>query len=248
MLPVINLGPLSLPAPQLVLILGLWLGTVLAERHVTRKGSDSDVLFKVIWISLASGILGGRLSFIARNPIAFQGEWTSVFSLNPALIDPVGGFLIALVAGYIVSSRNQQANGDFLNDLVPFFAVLTSTTFLANFASGAGYGTLTDAPWGIELWGGPRQPVQLYYLFASLVVLYLVVFRNNAQEQIPWATFLSFVIYTTGYLIVLSSFQDSAGNLIGGFRVTQLASWFIFTLCIFIFNRINNKEVKNATV
>lgn len=246
MFPIINLGPLSLPAPHLVLIFGLWLGSALAESRAKKAGREGEALFKVIWISLAAGVLGARLSFIARNPGAFQGEWNSVFSLNPALLDPSGGLMIALVAGYIVAFRNKISIGMLLNDLVPFVSILTSAIYLANFASGSGYGALTDLPWGVDLWGGHRHPVQLYYFSASLVVLYLVVFKRGAKDRPPFAALLSYMIYTAGYLIVLSAFQDPSHYLIGEYRLIQLVSWAVFTSSLVLLKIQTTKEATYA--
>jgi phosphatidylglycerol:prolipoprotein diacylglycerol transferase len=246
MFPLINLGPISLPAPQLILIIGIWIGASLAEKRAEKNSNNSEILSKVIWGAIFAGILGGRLSFVARNYSAFLGQWGSVFSLNPALFDPAGGFLVTLAAGYFLSARKHQANWSLLNDLVPFFAVLAPTIYLSNFAAGAGFGTITGLPWGIVLWGGQRHPVQLYYLFSSLVVLYIVVFKSNAKNHEPDPRLFLFVIYTAGYITILSAFQDPGGNTIGVFRIIQLVSWIIFTSSIFIFNRIRTEGGENA--
>ena len=246
MFPIISLGPLSLPAPQLILLVGLWLGSSIAERQAKNAGRKSELLFKIIWTTILAGILGARLSYIARNPGAFQGQWLSIFSLNQALFDPMGGFLIACTTGYFVALRNQVANWALLDDLTPLFSILAPAIFLANFASGSGYGATTDAPWGIDLWGGHRHPVQLYYLIASLIVLSLVLSRRKLVEEISGISILLFFTLTFGYLIIISTFQDPARNLIAGFRVMQLASWIFFTISIIFYNRLKMKGVENA--
>ena len=178
MLPVLSIGPLSLPTAPLLLLIGFWLGSSFAEKKSKQSGKDPDLLAKIIWYALVAGILGARLSFIARNPAAFQGNWRSVFSLNPALLDPVGGLVISLVIVYYLASIDNLPFLSLLDELVPLFAVLAPAIFLANFASGSGIGLLTDLPWGMDLFGGPRHPVQLYFLLSSLIVLYFVSSRR----------------------------------------------------------------------
>lgn len=248
MFPIINLGPISLPAPQFILFIGVWLGSALSERRAKKASRDTEILFKIIWISLIAGILGARLSFVARNPAAFQGQWISLLSINQASLDPASGFLIAFTAGYFVAARNQMAKWALLDDLVPFFAVLIPAVFLSNFASGSGFGTFTDLPWGIDLWGGSRHPVQLYYLSASLIVL-LLILSSSTKVEIPGGNLMiSFIVYTSGYLTVLAYFQESAGSTLLGFRILQLISWGVFTLFVILLY-INNKEkVKNEVV
>jgi phosphatidylglycerol:prolipoprotein diacylglycerol transferase len=245
MFPIINLGPLSLPAPQLILLIGLWLGSTLSERRAKKFGRNSEILLKIITISIIAGILGARISYIARNPSAFQGHWLSVFSLNPALLDPLGGILIAIVSGYFVAARNQQTNLDLLDDLVPLFSVLLASIHLSNFASGSGYGTLSNLPWAIDLWGGMRHPTQLYYLCANLAVMYITLVYKRPGTEIAGRTTILFVILTTGYSVILNTFQDPAGHLLWGFRSTQLLSWLIFTASIIFYNQALTKKDPN---
>ena len=245
MFPILNLGPLSLPASPLFQLIGFWLGTSLVERQAKKAGRNPELLSKMIWITIAAGILGARLSFIARYPSAFQGEWTSIFSLNLALLDPIGGIAISLATLYFLASKNHLLTWTLLDDLVPLIAVLLPAIYLANFASGTGFGMLTDLPWGVEQWNGYRHPVQLYYLVSGLVVLYLVVFRYNPSQIRPGLRFISFLTYTSGYLTFLYSFQDPLGNLIGGVRVIQFMAWVVFTACTFTYFKLKSSEVND---
>lgn len=242
MFPVINIGPLSLPAPSLILILGFWLGTTLAEKQANKSGSDASLLSNILLSALVAGILGARLSFIARNPAAFLGNWKSIISLNPALLDPVGGLAISLAVLYFLSTKNQLNLGHLLDDLTPFFAVLAPSIFLSNFASGSGFGMFTDLPWAVDQWGGPRHPVQLYYFFSSLAVLYLIINKNNLKYSHNGSVFLSFMIYSSGYFIFFYTFQDPQLFTFAGFRIFQLFTWVIFTVCIVIYHRLKKDE------
>ena len=246
MLPIINLGPLTIPVPYFVLLLGIWLGAILTEDLAKKSGQDAEYLDKIIWGSIFAGLLGARVSFIARNTGAFENQWGSIFSLNLGLLDPAGGILIGLATGYFLAVRFKQSDWSLIDRLVPFAAVLTSTIFLANFASGSGYGSFTELPWGIDLWGGPRHPVQLYYLLSSLVVLYWVVKPSMGRDHLAGTKLLLFIIYTTGYLTLLSAFQDPGNNIIGGFRGLQLISWILFTFGLFIYNKLTITKDTNA--
>lgn len=237
MLPIIELGPLSLPVPPLVLLLGFWLASFLAEKQEEKAGGDPSILSKIIWTASIAGLLGARLSFIARNLSAFQGQWISIFSLNPALLDPTGGALIALTAGYFVAVKNHCATKSLLDKLAPFIAVFAPAIYLSNFASGAGFGTITNLPWGIEIWGAHRHPVQLYYLISSLLVLFFVVIRTRKNNHPAGSKLLLFVVYTSGYLTLFSAFQDPGRALISGLRIPQLIYWGIFSISFFIYNK-----------
>ena len=235
MLPILSIGPLSLPASPLILLLGIWAGTWLMSRRVNSLGRSPEMLDQILWTSLAAGLIGARLSFIIRNPWAFKGQVLSIFSLNPALLDLLGGTLIALAAVLYLVSKNQLDIRRTLDDFVPFLAVLAPALYLAAFASGDGFGSITDLPWGVNLWGAARHPVQLYYLIGGLAVLALVLTNALRRFQIPGSLFALFLILTTGYLTVLSSFQEPANQLILRLRPFQLGCWAVFTLAVIFY-------------
>jgi prolipoprotein diacylglyceryltransferase len=68
MLPVLNLGPLSLPVPQFVLLIGFWAGSVLSDRKSKQILNNPGFIDRLLWTSILAGILGARLSYFARTP------------------------------------------------------------------------------------------------------------------------------------------------------------------------------------
>ena len=239
MFPIINLGPLSIPAPGFILLLGFWLGSVLAERKAKRFKVDPNLLEKVLWICLLAGLIGARLSYIARSPSAFQGNIPSIFSLNPNLLDPVGGILISTAVGFLYISNQRISFWVFLDSLTPFFAVIAITLSLSIFAAGTGFGTSTTLPWGISLWSELRHPVQIYYLIGGLVTLYIILAIKQTDDYQSGFTFLLFISLTSGFQLFFSGFQESASLIADGIRLLQLAYWSILAISLFLFNKRN---------
>lgn len=234
MFPIISLGPLSLPAPPLILLIGIWLGSALAEKKITSRGRVPANFDRILWTGVAAGLIGARISFFARNPGAFQGQFLAIFSLNPALLDLSGGILIALAASYYQITRHQLRFLDVLDDFTPFFAVFAPALFLSHYAAGAGFGMLTALPWGVEIWGGSRHPVQLYYAAGSLAVLALTQITGSVPEaDHPGSAFALFFCLTFGYLCFFSAYQDPAGLEVFGFRTYQVVYWVLFTAGLF---------------
>jgi len=225
MLPVLNLGPLSLPVPQFVLLIGFWAGSVLSDRKSKQILNNPGFIDRLLWTSILAGILGARLSYFARNPSAFSGEYLSLFSLNLNLFDPLGGLLIALAVSLFVVSRSKIPLLLVLDSISPFLGIFTAAIYLSRLASGAGFGSLTEVPWAINLWGGYRHPVQLYYLLGSFITLSIILTLLSNYSYTQGFVFFIFILSTCSYLLFFSRFEASEILLFAGFRLDQLLFW-----------------------
>jgi prolipoprotein diacylglyceryltransferase len=236
MFPYLSLGPLSLPTPELSLILGFLFGTMLADRELKKSDYDPKYLDNLIWVLFLSGLVGARVSYLARNFSAFQGNFKSIFSLNPALLDPAGGFLIALTAGFIYLSKKHISYWKILDELSIFLSTFLVFINLADFASGNNHGQPTDLPWGIELWGEFRHPVQLYFIISGAIILAVVVFVFRQRHHSTGFTFLAFSVLVSASYLFLSHFRVPDYFLPGGIRLYQLLFWFLLVISLVAFN------------
>jgi prolipoprotein diacylglyceryltransferase len=243
MFPTLSLGPISLPAPELILIIGFWIGITLASNKASQFSINSVVLDNLIWICLIAGLLGARLSFIARFPAAFKGNILSILSPNPAFLDPLSGFLIATAAGFIYLTQKQIPLRKVLDSTTLFLACLFAAIHLSNFASGDQFGIPSNLPWSISLWQENRHPVQLYYLMASLIILGWIIFTNHSNQKI--SIFYKFIAYTSAYLLFLSVFQEYQGPGLFSLRLDQLGYWLVLLMSLYGINHQINKTGDN---
>ena len=247
MLPVLNLGPLSVPVPEFALLLGFWMGSFIAERKARSFLDDPGIIDRILWTSMAAGLIGARLSFFARNTGAFSGELTSIFSLNLNLFDPIGGLLIALAVSIYIISKSGIPILNILDRLSPFFSIFLGALHFSNFAAGKGYGSLSQIPWAINLWGATRHPVQLYYLLGSLIGFGVILFllRNSTYAQ--GVIFFVFVLITSVYMLFFSRYESYANQFIFGFRLNQIIFWFT-TLFSLIFLNKQSPSIRQALI
>jgi prolipoprotein diacylglyceryltransferase len=233
MFPTINLGPLSLPAPEFILLLGFWLGSTLSERHAKRFNLDPLVLDKVLWITLLSGIIGARLSYVVRSSFAFEGNLLAIISLNPDLLDPAGGIFISTAVGFLFLSKQQISAKAFLDSISPFLGVMAIALSLSNFASGRGFGTSTVLPWGIDLWGEIRHPVQIYYIIGGFLTLLFLLSIFRIKIYLPGTIFTAFLSLTSGYRLFFSGFQETRFVTFYGIRISQVVVWAILLISLY---------------
>lgn len=157
MLPVLQIGPLAIQTPGLVLLIGIWLGLTLSERHSMRFGVPTNILSSMVLIGLITGVVGARLGYILRMPESFFESPLSIFSLNPGLLDPWGAMVSGMLGVLIYGQRQKLGFWQVLDSITPFIAVVAIAVGLAHLASGSAFGSPTNMPWAIELWGAKRM-------------------------------------------------------------------------------------------
>ncbi len=244
MLPVLNLGPLSLPVPQFVLLIGFWVGTVLSERKSKPLVDDPGFIDRLLWSSMLAGILGARFSYFARNPAAFNGEYLSLLSLNLNLFDPLGGLLIALTVSLFIVSRSKISPLLVLDSITPFLAIFTAAFHLSRLAAGTGFGVLTELPWAINLWGGYRHPVQLYYLLGSLITLSVILTFLIKYSYTQGFVFFVFVLLTCSYLLFFSRFETSDILIFAVIRLNQILFWVGSVISLVFLNKLTHNNIQ----
>ncbi|KAA3647250.1 MAG: prolipoprotein diacylglyceryl transferase [Chloroflexi bacterium] len=244
MLPILQVGPLAIQTPGLILLAGVWIGLSLAERNSQRYKIMPDTLYNLVFTMLVAGILGARLAYAARFPNAFIENPLSLISINPGLLDPFGGFLIAVVAGLIYGQRKNMLLWPTLDAVTPVIGIMLIAIPLSNLASGHAFGSPTTLPWGIRLWGAQRHPVQVYEMLAAGAVLWLMWPTRQPKEQPSGWTFLQFIVLSTALRLFFETFRGDSEVLANGIRFAQLSAWVILAIGLFTMNRIS-RQIKD---
>jgi phosphatidylglycerol:prolipoprotein diacylglycerol transferase len=233
MFPVLQIGPLALRTPGLILILGLWIGLTLAERQARYYRTRGSDLYNLVFYIMVAGLIGARVVYVVLHLEAFIASPISLISLNPELLDLSGGAASGLLAAVIYDNRKNLLLWPTLDALTPLLAVLMITLGLVHLASGDAFGIPTDLPWGIELWGAKRHPFQVYEILAAGLILWAIWPRKKpSSTSIPGTTFLTFVALSAGTRLFLETFHGDSLLVFGNIRVIQVVSWFILAYCL----------------
>jgi prolipoprotein diacylglyceryltransferase len=233
MLPILQIGPLAIPTPGLLILAGLWGGLAIAERNAPRFNVNAEALYNLVFAMLVSGIAGARLSYVAQFPSAFLENPASLISLNLALLDPWGATAAALIAGLIYGQRKGMHMPQTLDALTPLLAILGVVLPLANLASGKGFGNETDLPWAIELWGASRHPTQLYETAAGGIILWHIMSRIPAKYNTGYKSgwiFLQFTALCATARLFLEGFRGDSQVIFNSLRAAQVAAWLVLAL------------------
>ncbi len=71
MYPTVQIGPAAFPTSGLVILIGIWIGLVMSERHSERFQVPPSHISNLVFLASISGILGARLGYIFQHSQAF---------------------------------------------------------------------------------------------------------------------------------------------------------------------------------
>jgi len=245
MLPVINIGPLVLQTPGLVTILGIWLAMTAVEKYARRIGRNVNQVSNLMLIGLIAGILGARLSFAASNLVAFQENYLSILSLSPTMLDPIGGTAVGLIAGLVYGQRQKMTFWETMDLLTPGFAVFMVFLGLSKIVSGEGYGTPTNLPWGVPLWGEKRHPVQVYSILGAGLIILLLFFRREFTRLAPGGLFLGWLSMSSFTSILFETFRGDSIIWAGGIRAGQVLAWVVLAITLVLLGKRVQNGISN---
>ena len=243
MFPIIQIGPVALQAPGLMLLLSLWIGITLAEKSAKIYKVSAEKLSNLILIGLVSGILGARIAYIAQFPQAFASNPLNMLSLNPGLLDITGGIATAIISALIYGQKKEMDLWKTLDALIPFFGMLAIGLATSNLSSGNAFGMETSVPWAIELWGMNRHPTQIYTMLAALVTLNLIWPPKQSAKSQAGIGFITFIALTAGYTLFFEAFRGDSVLIFDGIRSTQLIALIVLAGAFWILDRKLRKDV-----
>ncbi len=223
MLPVLQIGPAAIQLPGLLLLVGVWVGSVLAERQARRLGLPGDEIERLIFVALLAGVIGARLGYALTYLEVYLRQPFALLALTPFTLAPEVGAPVGLIAAVVYAQRKRLPFWATLDALTPGFAACAVGVALAHLASGDAFGAPSNVPWAVELWGLSRHPTQVYELVAALAILWLSL-RVRPAAPFPGFAFGGFVALTAAARLVMEGVRGDSILWFGSLRAAQLVS------------------------
>ncbi len=244
MLPSISIGPLLLQTPGLVLLLGVWIGSSLAEKEADRLSVNKDAISKLVFYSLVAGIVGSRLAYAAQTPNIYLDNPLSLLALDANTLAPLEGLVIGIFTSLIIGQRQGLSLRPTLDVLAPGLAAFMITWTVSNILSGDAFGSASQLPWAIYLWGESRHPVQFYELFLA-VIIFIIILQQPLKKLGFGMNFLILISLSSLSRLVTEVFRGDSLIWLGYYRAAQLISLIILVSSLWLMNKWALSNVKS---
>jgi phosphatidylglycerol:prolipoprotein diacylglycerol transferase len=249
-----------------MLAVSFLLGIYLSTRRAQRFGIDPQHILDLSVYLIISGVVGSRLLYVAfhlgeyRNPVDVFALWQGGATLY-------GGFLLAVLAGYVFSKK-RNIGFLLLGDIVSPAVVLgVALTRLGCFLSGCCYGRETGHGWGVvfppdspagayarQLAAGKAvetvalHPTQLYDSFLGLITFVLLLALQGKMVKRGAAFGLMMLCHGASRFVVdLFRYYEPNMRLDHAFNLNQIVSVALVAIGVFLLLRkTRDKTVRRA--
>jgi len=148
----VELGPLTLHAYGLMLLLAIAAAVVMTGIRWTRRGGDWDLVFRVAVWGVAAGIVGARLYHVVTSwDQVPDPKLRGVFEVWEGGLGVWGGITLGALAGAIVVRRSGESVRAFLDVVAPGLLLAHAIGRWGNWWNQELFGKPTDVPWGLEI-------------------------------------------------------------------------------------------------
>jgi phosphatidylglycerol:prolipoprotein diacylglycerol transferase len=217
-----------------MLLIGVWVGTFLAEKEADKLSIPKDAISNLIFYSLIAGLAGARLAFALRTPGVYMSAPLSLLALDATTLAPMEGLFIGTVVAVIIVQKKDLPVRVTLDALAPGLSVFMIAWAASNILSGDAFGSPSELPWAIQLWGESRHPVQFYDLLLALIILGTIL-KGVIKNFGKGINFLGLISLTALARLITEAFRGDSIIWFGSFRSAQLISlllligtlWFI---------------------
>lgn len=224
---------------------------VVAARLAARDGLPRERVYDLgLWMLLAA-LVGSKVLMLFVEP-AYRENPGLLLSLDFLRSGGVfyGGFIGAVIAGYILARRYQLPWWKTADAFAPGLALGQSIGRQGCFAAGCCWGKPTTLPWGVRfselghaVTGVPihvdLHPTQLYESFAALVI-FLVLLLLHRRKRFDGQVVLTYaVLYAVTRFTIEFFRNDPRGDIanltsLTGFSTSQIISLLVGIIGLFL--------------
>jgi prolipoprotein diacylglyceryl transferase len=228
----IGLGPVSIHAYGLMLLLGIVAAVVLTGRRWTGRWDfwrdpRGDLIFRVAMWGVLAGIVGARLYHVVTSWSTVDDEWWEPFAVWEGGLGVWGGIGAGVLVGAWIVKRSGESVYAFMDAVAPGILLAQAIGRWGNYFNQELFGKPTDLPWGLEIDPVHRplehieqatfHPTFLYELlwdFAAAAILVYVIERRLRPR--PPGLFAAYIaLYCVGRFVMELLRIDPAHEILG---------------------------------
>ncbi len=255
----IHLGPLTVHAYALWILLGIFVAIWLTTRRWQERGGDPGVVGDIAIWAIPLGIVGGRLYHVVSTPGPYFGEggnpWDAFKIWNGGL-GIWGAVALGAFGAWIGARRAGVSFPAFIDSAAPAILIAQAIGRMGNYFNQELFGAPTTLPWGLEIDPAFRpdgyeqfatfHPTFLYELIWNLAGAALIIYLDRRLDLRGGRVFWLYVIvYVSGRLWIEMVRIDEAVHVLG-LRINVWVSLVVLAGAITAFVVLGSRQRRAA--
>lgn len=222
----------------LLIAIGVAVAAWVAERQVTKRGGNPDLVWDgLIWV-LPAAIIGARLWYVFNDILGGGRQYLEdparIFRITEGGLHIFGAFIFGLVAALIYTRRKRIDILLLLDSIAPALLIGQALARPANFINQELYGPPTELPWGIPIhaenrispWNDLEQfpeattrfhPTFAYEMIWNILAASLLLWlaRRYPKALKPGASFAAWLVLAGIGRVIIESFRPDQPTIPG---------------------------------
>jgi prolipoprotein diacylglyceryl transferase len=242
----IEIGPLTLRAYGLMLLLGIIAAVWTTHARWVARGGDRELVLRMSMWVVAGGIVGARIYHVASSWDEVPDEWWGVFAVWKGGLSIFGGVLGGLLAGGWVVRRAGVSVAAMMDAVAPGLLLAQAIGRWGNYFNQELFGKPSGLPWALEIDPENRpaeyaadptfHPIFLYESIWNFIGVGLLLWIDRRFRLRPPALFCLYAIW---YSLARVTFEESLrvdpSHYVAGLRLNHwisigvllVAGWFL---------------------
>jgi len=236
-----HLGPLPIRAYALIILVGIVVAVLVADRRWRARGGAENAVFDISTWAVPFGIVGARVYHVVSSPQAYFGAGghpLDAFKIWEGGLGIWGAVAGGALGAWIACRRNGWSFVMFADSAAPGVLVAQAMGRVGNYFNQELFGRPTTLPWALEIDPAHRpagyeqyatfHPTFLYESLWCLLVALVIVLIDRRWRQDHGRTLALYVmLYTVGRGYFEHLRIDEANHVLG-LRLNEWTSLVVF--------------------
>jgi prolipoprotein diacylglyceryl transferase len=251
---VVEVGPLTLHAYGVMLLLGIIAATVLTGIRWTRLGGDWELVLRVAMWGVAGGIIGARIYHLLTSWNEVPDEWWGPFAIWEGGLGVWGGIAGGVIAGAVVVRRAGESVYVFMDAVAPGLLLAQAIGRVGNYFNQELFGKPTSLPWALQIDPAHRpdgyltdptfHPTFLYELTWNLIGVGLLLWVGSRFRIKPPGLFALYVAWYTFFRFFEELLRIDPSKHFGPLRLNGWVSIVVFCCAVAAFVWSQRREAE----
>lgn len=238
MLPEIcKIGPFTIYAYGLMLVLGFFTSAYLAARQAKREQADSEQIFNLLFWIFIFGIIGSRVFYVLNNFVFYWQHPWEIIMLQHGGMAWFGGLIFGSTSALLIIRKHKMNLFLTLDLLAPFIALGQAIGRIGCLLNGCCFGR--EAEFGIyfKVFDQVLIPTQLYSSLLLLLIYVLLRIRQEHKHS-PGEILCSYLFLYSLKRFLIEFLRNDTPRDFWGLTIFQVLSLAMFLLSVGIFIKL----------